>query len=91
MGALGAYLRSAFKIGSLLSTLIRAGSKWSALVTLSNLAAEVENSVARTAFRFGAARAYSTIVMQRIGELREERITGFPTLKEFMERRLAPS
>lgn len=61
------------------------------LATLSNLAAEVENSVARTAFRFGAARAYAAIVMQRIGELREERVTGFPTLKEFMERRLAPS
>ncbi len=75
------------KIGDARSTL----DEHAALVTLSNLAAEVENSVARTAFRFGAARAYSTIVMQRIGELREERITGFPTLKEFMERRLAPS
>jgi uncharacterized membrane-anchored protein len=62
-----------------------------ALISLSNLAAEVENSVATTAFRFGASRAYSTIVMQRIDELREERISGFPTLKEFMERRLAPS
>ena len=67
------------------------GDEHAALVSLSNLAAEVENSVATTAFRFGAARAYSSIVMQRIGELREERIVGFPTLKEFMERRLAPS
>ena len=57
---------------------------------LSNLAASVEHSVARTAFRFGAARAYAAIVMQRIGELREQRVTGFPTLQEFMERRLQP-
>ncbi len=74
------------EIGDARSTL----DESAALATLSKLAAEVENSVARTAFRFGAARAYSAIVMQRIGELREERVTGFPTLKEFMERRLAP-
>lgn len=57
---------------------------------LSSLASSVEHSVARTAFRFGASRAYAAIVMQRIGELREQRVTGFPTLQEFMERRLQP-
>ena len=57
---------------------------------LSLLAAEVEHSVARTAFRFGASRAYHSLVMQRIDELREVRVKGFPTLKEFMERRLLP-
>jgi uncharacterized membrane-anchored protein len=57
---------------------------------MSTLAAEVEHSVARTAFRFGASRAYHSLVMQRIDELRETRVKGFPTLKEFMERRLLP-
>ena len=57
---------------------------------LSLLAAEVEHSVASTSFRFGASRAYHGLVMQRIQELREERVKGFPTLQEFMERRLLP-
>lgn len=58
---------------------------------LSRLAAEVEHSVARTAFRFGASRAYLGIIMQRVGELRETRVTGYPTVREFVERRLMPS
>jgi uncharacterized membrane-anchored protein len=61
------------------------------LSTLSGLAAEVEHSVARTTFRFGASRAYHRLVMQRIGELRETRISGLPTFHEFMERRLLPA
>jgi uncharacterized membrane-anchored protein len=61
------------------------------LASLSQLAAEVEHSVARTTFRFGAARAYQDLVMQRIEELREERISGLPTFHEFMQRRLLPA
>lgn len=61
------------------------------LASLSTLAAEVEHSVARTTFRFGASRAYDGLVMQRIEELRETRISGFPTLNEFMLRRLLPA
>lgn len=61
------------------------------LASLSKLAAEVEHSVARTTFRFGAARAYHSLVMQRIEELRETRISGLPTLNEFMQRRLLPA
>jgi len=57
---------------------------------LSLLAAEVEHSVARTAFRFGATRAYHGLVMQRIEEMRESRLRGHPTLRDFMERRLHP-
>lgn len=60
------------------------------LATLSQLAAEVEHSVARTTFRFGASRAYHGLVMQRIEELRETRISGLPTFAEFMQRRLLP-
>ncbi len=61
------------------------------LAALSALAAEVEHSVARTTFRFGAARAYHGLVMQRIEELRETRISGLPTFHEFMQRRLLPA
>lgn len=57
---------------------------------LIQLAAEVEHSVARTTFRFSATRAYEAIVMQRISELREQRVEGFPTLFELMQRRLLP-
>lgn len=60
------------------------------LSALSGLAAEVEHSVARTTFRFGAAHAYHGLVMQRIEELRETRISGLPTFYEFMQRRLLP-
>ena len=60
------------------------------LASMSTLAAEVEHSVARTTFRFGASRAYHGLVMQRIQELREQRISGLPTFAEFMQRRLLP-
>jgi uncharacterized membrane-anchored protein len=63
----------------------------SVLADLTTMAAEVEHSVARTTFRFGAARAYHSLVMQRIAELREQRISGLPTFHEFMERRLLPA
>lgn len=62
-----------------------------ALSALSSLASEVEHSVARTTFRFGAAKAYHGLVMQRIEELRESRISGLPTFNEFMQRRLLPA
>ncbi len=58
---------------------------------LTRLAAEVERSVARTTFRFGAGAAYYRLVSHRVEELRERRIQGFPTIEEFMERRLAPA
>jgi uncharacterized membrane-anchored protein len=61
------------------------------LAQLTSLATEVEHSIARTAFRFGAARAYHELVMQRVGELRERRVAGCPTFAEIMQRRLAPA
>lgn len=58
---------------------------------LSRLAAEIERIAAATNYRFGAARAYYALVQRRIEEVREQRIEGRPTVKEFMERRLAPA
>ncbi|CAN5327512.1 DUF3422 domain-containing protein [soil metagenome] len=57
---------------------------------LTKLAAEVEHSVARTSFRFSASRAYESIVLQRVGELRETRVMGFPTFREIIDRRMMP-
>ena len=45
----------------------------------------------RTAYRFGAAAAYYRLVQQRVEDLREQRLAGFPPIREFMERRLAPA
>lgn len=67
-----------------------AEDEYAVLDELTQLAAEVEHSVARTTFRFSASRAYESIVMQRIGELREARVEGFPTMREIMDRRLTP-
>ncbi|MCB1890547.1 MAG: DUF3422 domain-containing protein [Rhodocyclaceae bacterium] len=61
------------------------------LSRLTRLAADVERSVARSTFRFGAAAAYSRLVEHRIEELREVRVSGFTTIREFMDRRLAPA
>ncbi len=61
------------------------------LEQLSGLAAEVERIAAATHYRLSAARAYYALVQRRIDELREQRVEGKPTLKEFMERRLAPA
>ncbi len=58
---------------------------------LTRLAAEVESSVAATAFRFSAAGAYWDIVSSRVRELREERIGDRRTISGFLSRRLAPA
>ena len=58
---------------------------------LTRLAAGIEHSVSSTHYRFGAARAYSALVERRIAELREMRIEGVQTFREFTERRLAPA
>ncbi len=61
------------------------------LARLTRLAAQVEQSVARTTYRFGAANAYYRLVRQRTAELRELRVEGFPNIADFVERRLAPA
>jgi uncharacterized membrane-anchored protein len=58
---------------------------------LTRLAAEVERSVATTAFRFSAAQAYWDLVSARVRELREARIGDQRTISGFLSRRLAPA
>ena len=61
------------------------------LADLSKMASEVEHSVARTTFRFSVSRAYNSLVLQRIDELREIRVPGYQKLSEFMQRRFLPA
>lgn len=58
---------------------------------LMRLQAELENREAVNNFRFGAANAYHDVVLRRIAELREERLEGLQTFREFTERRLVPA
>lgn len=61
------------------------------LERLTRLEAEIESRESAHHFRFTAAEAYHELVERRIEELRERRIQGLQTFKEFTERRLAPA
>ena len=61
------------------------------LKSLTRLAAEIEHEESQTRYRFGAADAYCELMQRRIDELREQRIQGLQTFREFTERRLAPA
>ncbi len=58
---------------------------------LTRLAANVESTVSSTHYRISAARAYHALVERRITELREVRVEGLQTFREFTERRLVPA
>ena len=58
---------------------------------LTRLAAEIENNLASSQFRFGACRAYAELVRTRIEELREQRLPGLQPIEEFMARRFSPA
>ena len=58
---------------------------------LTQLEAQIENQLSKTRYRFGAADAYYELMQRRIDELREQRIEGLQTIREFTERRLAPA
>ncbi len=58
---------------------------------LSGIAAEIEQVAAATSDRFSAARAYYTLINQRLSDLRQDRIEGLQTFSEFLDRRLAPA
>ncbi len=61
------------------------------LARLAALAGEAEASSGATMFRFSAARAYYGIVEERLAQWHEASHAGKPTVREFMERRLAPA
>ncbi len=63
----------------------------SLLERLTRLEAEMEHRESEHDYRFGAAVAYYDLVRQRIEDLREVRIEGLQTFREFTERRLSPA
>ncbi len=65
--------------------------EYAILSELTKLAAELELSVARTTFRFGAAQAYSSLVEQRVHDLEATSVPGFPSIGGFLRRRLSPA
>lgn len=58
---------------------------------LTGLSSAIERSISETSYRFGASRAYNALVEERVGEIDEKRYQHYSTLKEFVERRLAPA
>ncbi len=58
---------------------------------LTGLAAELEAGAAASAFRFGASRAYDTIVQQRLQTIDEKPYLGLSSIVQFLARRMAPA
>lgn len=58
---------------------------------LTNVSADIERATGAAEYRFGAARAYGELVDKRIAEMRETRIEGLQTYREFMDRRFQPA
>ncbi|WP_456388626.1 DUF3422 family protein [Profundibacter sp.] len=58
---------------------------------LLGISADLEDQMAQSSFRFGATRAYATIVNERVEAMREERFGGRQTFSEFMSRRFDPA
>lgn len=58
---------------------------------MTRLAAELEADLAASSFRFGASRAYDTLVQQRLAAIGEEPVGAFSTFASFLSRRMAPA
>ncbi|MDR3521842.1 MAG: DUF3422 domain-containing protein [Acidocella sp.] len=87
---LAASERELAEITSALVSVAEAGEP-QLLDRLTRLAAQIESFESQNNYRFSAGRAYYQLVQQRIAELREERIVGIQTFREFTELRLAPA
>jgi len=61
------------------------------LEDLTALASDMEAAAARSAFRFGATRAYAEIVTNRLGAIREGPLEGYTRWSSFLQRRMAPA
>ena len=80
------------ELAQVAAALAQGGGRDDALLDqLTRLAAEVESAVGESRYRFGATRAYHDLVNGRIAELRERRLPGTQTIREFMQRRLDPA
>ncbi len=81
------------RLASLSDALAGSGSvdEQALLDELNSLEALSEYHQLHTGFRFNAAEAYYDLVARRIDELREQRIAGMQTYREFVQRRLTPA
>lgn len=85
--------RAGQQLGDTTAALVDAGEADEPVLLdrLTRLSAELDSQQARSRFRLSAAVAYDELVQRRIRELREERIQGLQTFREFTERRMAPA
>jgi uncharacterized membrane-anchored protein len=85
--------RAGQELGDATAALVHAGEADEPVLLdrLTKLSAELDSQQARSRFRLSAAVAYDDLVQRRIRELREERIQGLQTYREFTERRMAPA
>ena len=67
------------------------GDSQSVLDQLLSLSAEVELRAARARFRQGATESYHRLTLDRLDALRETRVNGHSTMREFIARRLLPA
>lgn len=61
------------------------------LKQVSSIAAKVEDFRSQSTYRFSATNAYYDVVLQRMDELKEDEISGYMTLQEFLMRRITPA
>jgi uncharacterized membrane-anchored protein len=85
--------QSEAELASIAAAMVEAkGADEAALLDrLTRLEAQIESRHADNFNRFSATSAYYDLVQRRIEELREARIAGLQTFREFTERRLVPA
>ncbi|WCL55538.1 DUF3422 domain-containing protein [Gimibacter soli] len=70
----------------------RAGNELEPLLRqITHLAAEGEELVSSTAYRFAAARAYEDIVARRLADVREEVVPGYQRITTFLNKSFRPA
>lgn len=91
--AMPALMDADLQLASLINELavVKSEDEPALLDRLTRLAATVESTISSTFYRICAARAYKELLERRLAELREVRLEGLPTLREFVERRLLPA
>jgi uncharacterized membrane-anchored protein len=61
------------------------------LTEVSKIAAKIGDYRSQSTYRFSATNAYYDVALQRMEELKEEEISGYMTLQEFLMRRITPA
>ncbi len=88
---LGRLEQSLAAVAGAITSSMGAADDRAALDRLSAIAAEVERIAADHSYRFAATRAYRTLVERRVEDLRQQRLAGWQTIGEFLDRRFGPA